>query len=426
VVFTWDEFQEKQSYPVFCSPGSTRNPLVVPSQAELRSNWTFDCENVYISEVKGADGTQVAPRGLTGNRLDKQISDLNLANSSYNVYIDQVLRALPIFGEQEEGLVISDRVGPSSVKGIRVNRYETELNLLDASYRANYPNTSVATLKGVGVPRDGVAYFGYTTAFNTYFSKPNYLYGDYSFFLDAQTGLECVLDNSNPASLRPDLFPSCSGNSIEVWRCYDDSVVPPVRLEGPDCVRQDSDEMGAEGSSKAASTAERYDTYLNIEKASGKTLDAHKRLSVSFQSFIQPYAYLQSANPAAPKPVVAPASNILSRGMPLTVTEEQVMTAVIPQYWQDVTATITDDQVDDLNAVLTMKNVVGVLLVLFPILGFLMVLSFGFMLIQANRAEQVHPQPNTTLYTLHSTLYTLRSTLYTLHPTPYTLEPTHP
>ena len=64
------------------------------------------------------------------------------------------------------------------------------------------------------------------------------------------------------------------------------------------------------------------------------------------------------------------------------------MTAVIPQYWQDETATITDDQVDKLNAVLNVKYAVGVLLVLFPILGFLMVLSFGFMLIQANRAEQ--------------------------------------
>ncbi len=415
MVFNWDEFELKTSYPVFCVNDTTRNPSVVPSQAELRSDWRNLCENVFVAEVKGADGTQVAPRGLTGNRLDKQISDLNLANSSYNVYIDQVLRALPIFAEQEEGLVISNRVGPSSVKGLRVNRYETELNLLDASYRANYPDTPPATFQGVGVPRDGVAYFGYTTAFNSYFSKPNYLYGDYPFFLDAQTGLACDLDDSNPASLRPDFFPSCSGNSIEVWRCYDDSVVPPVRLEGPDCVRQDSDEMGAEGSSKAASTAERYDTYLNIEKASGKTLDAHKRLSVSFQSFIQPYAFLEGSG------VVAPASNILSRGMPLTVTEEQVMTAVIPQYWQDETATITDDQVDDLNAVLGVKHAAGVLLVLFPILGFLMVLSFGFMLVQANRAEQVPYTP----YTLHPTTpYTLppyHPTPYTLHPTPYTL-----
>ncbi len=135
-------------------------------------------------------------------------------------------------------------------------------------------------------------------------------------------------------------------------------------------------------------------------------MDAHKRLSVSFQSFIQPYAYLQTANP---KPVVAPASNILSRGLPLTVTEEQVMTAVIPQYWQDETATITDDQVDDLNAVLVVKNAAGVLLVLFPILGFLMVLSFGFMLIQANRAEQVP--------------CTLHSVPSTLHPTPCTPTP---
>ncbi len=286
---------------MFCYNDTTRNPLVIPSQADLLSDWTSsECANVFIAEVKGdnimttiiyhhteytmyyyydnyhtnnilkgADGTQVAPRGLTGNRLDKQISDLNLANASYNVYIDQVLRALPIFAKQEEGLVISNRVGPSSVKGLRVNRYETEINLLDASYRANYPDTPAATLQGVGVPRDGVAYFGYTTAFNSYFSKPNYLYGDYPFFLDAQTGLVCDLDDSNPASLRPDFFPSCSGNSIEVWRCYDDSVVPPVRLEGPDCVRQDSNAMGTDGSSNAAATAERYDTYLKIEKATG-------------------------------------------------------------------------------------------------------------------------------------------------------------
>ena len=41
-----------------------------------------------------------------------------------------------------------------------------------------------------------------------------------------------------------------------------------------------------------------------------------------------------------------------------------------------------------MHALLTVKNVMGVLLVLFPILGFFMVLSFGFMLMEANQAEQ--------------------------------------
>jgi hypothetical protein len=40
-----------------------------------------------------------------------------------------------------------------------------------------------------------------------------------------------------------------------------------------------------------------------------------------------------------------------------------------------------------MHAFLTVKNVVGVLLVLFPILGFV-VLSFGSMLMEANRADQ--------------------------------------
>jgi hypothetical protein len=39
-----------------------------------------------------------------------------------------------------------------------------------------------------------------------------------------------------------------------------------------------------------------------------------------------------------------------------------------------------------MHALLTVKNVVlGVLLVLFPILGFFMMPSFGFMLMQANQ-----------------------------------------
>jgi hypothetical protein len=41
-----------------------------------------------------------------------------------------------------------------------------------------------------------------------------------------------------------------------------------------------------------------------------------------------------------------------------------------------------------MHALLTVKNVVGVLLVLFPILDFFMVLSYVFMLMQAKRAEQ--------------------------------------
>ena len=64
------------------------------------------------------------------------------------------------------------------------------------------------------------------------------------------------------------------------------------------------------------------------------------------------------------------------------------MTAIIPQCWQDETATITDDLVDDLKTILALKQAAGVLLVLFPILGIFLTVGCMWVYIQANRQEQ--------------------------------------
>jgi hypothetical protein len=185
---------------------------------------------------------------------------------SFNIYLSQGRQNVSLFNQHEE----------VEYEGITLHRFRPSAELLAA--------TDANAAMGTATPVDGVQSVAFTVGFLAYVSYPMFLYGNESL---TSSGLQITMN---------------------------DGV-----LVGQDTL-YDSD-----GALQTA-YSDKYETFLDIEAGTGKTMRAYKRLMASY-----------ALSPSRRNSSLA-MSDVLYPGLPTEV--------VVPIYWGEEGSTITDTRVD--------------------------------------------------------------------------------
>lgn len=368
------QFNGIRAYPMWVVPegieGDDWYPESVPTPAQI-AQFTATAGQVpapayvYVADVGGGQGTQYPPTGLSAGRWSNKITDGSRYNDSYLVYIEEVLRPLEL-----------QFIRDSDVGGVDTHRYEApDAELLDFSVENS--------LMGASVPMNGTQCFSYPSGFQAYIARPNFMYGD--------DRLLSQMDNSD--KFVPD------GAGIEVYQAIDFSTGaswPTPVLLTPELLRSDQ-------------ALRDYDTYIDIEPATGKALKGHKRLMGVFAVYgcdpkldatcgLFPQIPVNGSTTAASvgKGGICYATDPNLTGAPYGCSAANVLAPnvmgekLIPSYWADETASATDSDLDELKTAATMNVASGYILVLASVMGGLLCVMATATLVHINREEEEH------------------------------------
>jgi len=246
-----------------------------------------------------------------------------------------------------------------TVRGVPANRYRASSALLD--------QTAENQAMGAGVPYAGVQNLAYILGAPTYVSRPLFMFGDPALLTQSSNADKFMV------------APRAAGfeGGIKLYSAYDykmpHELLDTPRLIDPDFLDENIDY---------------YDTFLDIEPASGKTISAHKRLMASPSVWSCDPARQSSCGLFPAYPIVADKSGdcytayTASSGQkPYPCSAANILTPrvmadkAIPAFWMDQTATLTQDQADKVATLGQVNQAAGVFVVVVPIL---VVLSAGF------------------------------------------------
>lgn len=168
---------------------------------------------------------------------------------------------------------------------ITLHRFKASTELLTAS--------DASSDMGTAYPVDGVQSLAFVTGFLAYVSYPLFLYGNASL----TESVQIIMSNGVVAS-------------------------------------QDSlyDSAGA----LLSEYADKYETFLDVEAGTGRTMRAYKRLMASY--------------------ALSPASSNSSRAMSDVLFPQLPVEVVLPIYWGEEGSTITDKRIDDYDSIVTLLS----------------------------------------------------------------------
>jgi hypothetical protein len=195
---------------------------------------TLSADNVdkfVWNAVDGGLGDQFPPQGVTSGFGSSDFSGGEDVPDSYDVFISQVVRGVPVEHERT-----------TELQGIRVEEYRPSPSLLDGDAEGQ-----VLAADGGGTPYQGVTSAPtFLAGFPVYVSRPNFLYGNATLY-DQDGNLKLYATAASYGA---------QAASLDVEVEIDEAYV----------LAHEDD----------------FDTYLQIEPATGKTFAGHKRLQASF------------------------------------------------------------------------------------------------------------------------------------------------
>ncbi|KAL4095138.1 hypothetical protein PRIC1_008516 [Phytophthora ramorum] len=194
---------------------------------------------------------------------------------SFNIYLSQGRQNLTLFNQHDE----------VEYDGITLHRFRPSTSLLTA--------TDANADMGTAYPVDGVQSMAFTSGFLAFVSYPMFLYGN-------------------------------------------ESLTQTVEITMSDGVQVGQDTLYDSAGALQSAYSEKYETFLDVEAGTGRTMRASKRLMASY-----------ALSPSTSNSSFA-MSDVLYPTLPTEV--------VIPIYWGEEGSTISDSRVDDYDSLVTLFN----------------------------------------------------------------------
>ncbi|POM68036.1 Croquemort-like mating protein M82 [Phytophthora palmivora] len=199
----------------------------------------------------------------------------SISIEGFNIYLSQGRQNLTLFNQHEE----------VEYEGITLHRFRPSVELLKA--------TDANADMGTAYPVDGVQCMAFTSGFLAYVSYPMFLYGN-------------------------------------------ESLISSVEITMNDGVKIDQDTLYDSAGALQTSYSDKYETFVDMEAGTGKTMRAYKRLMASY--------------------ALSPSTLNSSRAMSDVLYPRLPTEVVIPQYWGQEGSTITDSRVDDYDSLTSLLN----------------------------------------------------------------------
>eukprot|EP00301_Raphidiophrys_heterophryoidea_P025339 c8481_g1_i1.p1 GENE.c8481_g1_i1~~c8481_g1_i1.p1 ORF type:complete len:778 (-),score=148.24 c8481_g1_i1:104-2176(-) len=303
--FWWSTYESLKAKPVWTNITAL---YVDPSQLDIKA--AAKDPNFYFAPTMGSDGTRSKGVGHTSGSFSKELTDGKPKYDSRTVFITQVYRPTTVHFK-----------GTTKFNGITLAKYSPNQDFLSQAVKA-YPLDVDNGIVGGATPYSGIADISYIAGFPAYVSRPLFLYGD------AEALHQTTCNRTNPQTATV----SCSGINIMI---DGESALPDPVL---------------------------YETYLNVEPATGLTMEGHKRLMASFGLY-KCVSKLQGCTPYFGVGL----ANLLSPYVPGG--------KVIPQYWMDETSQATDDQVSKFKSLEMVSYSADVVLLVLTLFGSLFIVA---------------------------------------------------
>ncbi|CEG48622.1 croquemort-like mating [Plasmopara halstedii] len=329
---------------------SGRDFSVTPPNASILTSYTMrtGCDDKnFIHEYEEFEGYRATALWADlGDRRNPNLSELIAFNTYGNCAAPTAnLTCIPVFGNDGTGVA----PGGVSITGFKdditqpnttiymkqgrqnvtiLNQYE-EVEYKDITLHRFRPSTSLLSRtvtnakKGTGSPVDGVQSMSFTRGFLVYMSYPMYLYGDDSLMTNVQISL---LDGVQVS--RATLYES------------DGRLLPQY--------------------------TDRFETFMDIEAGTGRTMRALKRLMASFA--------LSRSN--------SNSSLVMSDILFPTLQSE----VLIPIYWGNEGSTIKDSRVDDYDSIVMLLDSMLPVLIAGIVVG-LLISGIGAFFMRSRRQQ---------------------------------------
>ncbi|TDH65667.1 hypothetical protein CCR75_003003 [Bremia lactucae] len=231
--------------------------------------------------------------------------EISIAN--FSIYVDEGAQNVTVFNQNEE----------VEFKGITLHRFRPSRELL---------STTVTNANmGTGYPVDGVQNMAFTVGFLAYLSYPMYIYGNASLLTDVQITMN-------------------DGVEVNQDTLYDSA-----------------------GSLETQYSA-KYETFMDIEAGTGKTMHAMKRLMASY--------------------ALAPSNSNSSLAMSDVLYPALQTEVIIPVYWVEEGSNITDHLVDNYDSLETLLDSMLPVLIVGLVVGVLLG-SAGVFVMRRRRHQNV-------------------------------------
>ncbi|KAF4324377.1 hypothetical protein BBO99_00003260 [Phytophthora kernoviae] len=222
---------------------------------------------------------------------------------SFNIYLTQGKQNVTLFNQHEE----------VDYEGITLHRFKASKSLLTAS--------DANSNMGTAYPVDGVQFVGFTTGFLAFVSYPIFLYGNSTL----TERIQITMSNGVKAS-QATMYDSAGALQSEY--------------------------------------ATKYETFLDIEAGTGKTMRAYKRLMASY--------------------ALSPSTSNSSRAMSDVLYPQLPTEVVIPIYWGQEGSAATDSRVDDYDSIVSLLNSLLPVLIVGLVVGVILA-GVGFFFLRRRR-----------------------------------------
>ncbi|KAG7398906.1 hypothetical protein PHYBOEH_010124 [Phytophthora boehmeriae] len=222
---------------------------------------------------------------------------------SFNIYLTQGKQNVTLFNQHEE----------VDYEGITLHRFRPSTALLAA--------TDANANMGTATPVEGIQSVGFTTGFLAYVSYPLFLYGN-----------------------------SALTESIDITMT--------------DGVKASQDTMYDSAGALQSEYSDKYETFVDIEAGTGKTMRAYKRLMASY--------------------ALSPATLNSSRAMSDVLYPQLPTEVVIPIYWGQEGSAATESRVDDYDSIVSLLNSLLPVLIVGLVVGVILA-GVGFFFLRRNR-----------------------------------------
>ncbi|OWZ14004.1 Croquemort-like mating protein [Phytophthora megakarya] len=232
----------------------------------------------------------------------------SISIEGFNIYLSQGRQNLTLFNQHEE----------VDYEGITLHRFRPSVDLLTA--------TDANSKMGTAYPVDGVQCMAFNTGFLAYVSYPMFLYGN-------------------------------------------ESLITDVEITMNDSVKITQDLLYDSAGALQTAYSEKYETFLDMEAGTGKTMRAYKRLMASY--------------------ALSPSSLNSSRCMSDVLYPRLPTEVVIPMYWGQEGSTISDSRVDDYDSLVSLLNSFLPVLIVGIVVGVIIAGAGGWYMRRRRQAMKV-------------------------------------